>query len=378
MKSFFLFPAFAFFQFTICYAQVNKSVRSDNKLRSRLDSAVNKAAIIYMQDSNANGISIGICWHGKKYSYNYGEVKKGTGILPTADNFYNLGSVAKTFVATMLAEAVVEKKANLDDDIRKFLPGKYPNLEYHGHGIELVNLANHTSGLPAEFQNLSASARDSIKRMSLPQQVDFYSRYTADSLLSDLHHVKLDTMPGAQFHYNSNAMMLLILLLERIYHQPYEQIVTDYLKKQLEMYDTRTVLSKEDMKRLAQGYDSKNQPQQYANFKSYTGGPSMNSTVNDMLKYIQANLSEKDKAIWLTHQLTWGKKDGSGLGLGWMMDTENGIRYIYHDGNTKIGFNTLCLFYPDKGLGYIIIVNDNISQRRVGDIENNITQQLLK
>ena len=38
----------------------------------------------------------------------------------------------------------------------------------------------------------------------------------------------------------------------------------------------------------------------------------MNSTINDMLKYIQANLSEKDKAIRLTHQLTYGKEKGFG------------------------------------------------------------------
>ena len=36
----------------------------------------------------------------------------------------------------------------------------------------------------------------------------------------------------------------------------------------------------------------------------------MNSTINDMLNCIQANLSEEDKAIRLTHQLTYGKENG--------------------------------------------------------------------
>jgi CubicO group peptidase (beta-lactamase class C family) len=91
-------------------AQTTKPLLTDNKLKTFLDSAVQKAASIYMQDSNANGISIGIYKTGQKYFYNYGEVKKGSGKLPTADNFYNIGSVAKVFVTTLLAKAVVEKK----------------------------------------------------------------------------------------------------------------------------------------------------------------------------------------------------------------------------------------------------------------------------
>ena len=37
-----------------------------------------------------------------------------------------------------------------------------------------------------------------------------------------------------------------------------------------------------------------------------------------------------------------------------------------------------CVFYPDKDYGSIIIVNDNISQEKVGDIENTITRTLAK
>ncbi|HEY4876667.1 MAG TPA: serine hydrolase domain-containing protein [Puia sp.] len=359
-------------------AQSVKPLLTDNKLQTKIDSAVQKAAVIYMQDSNANGISIGIYRNGKKYIYNYGEVKKGTGILPSADNFYNLGSVAKTFVATMLAEAVIEHKVQLDDDIRRYLPSKYPNLEYEGQPIRLVNLANHTSGISKSLHNFPKAVSDSLKKLPLVEQINFYSRFNQDSLLEDLHHIKLDTIPGTKYHYNGSTMMLLILLLERIYHEPYEQIVTSYLQTHLNMYDTKTIISAEEIKRFAQGYDNKNQPQPYFNFKGFADAPSMNSTINDMLKYIEANLSEKDKAIKLTHQLTWGKKDGFGLGLAWMIDTDNGVKYIYHSGSTRIGFNTLCLFYPGKDYGVIIIVNDNISEQKVGDIENKITAELEK
>lgn len=61
-----------------------------------------------------------------------------------------------------------------------------------------------------------------------------------------------------------------------------------------------------------------------------------------------------------------------------MLNTDNGKRYIYHDDNTKIGFNTLFTLYPDDKLGIIIIANDTVDQKRVGEIENSIKQLILQ
>ncbi len=366
-----LFIIALFFCPTI-FAQINSPVFTDNKLKSKLDSAIDYAAKIYLQDSNTNGVSIGVYDKTKKYTYNYGKSK-----LATADNFYNIGSVAKTFVTTILAQAVVEKKLNLNDDIRKYLPGLYPNLQYNSKPILVVNLANHTSGLPRTFRLYSSTIQDSLKKLTIPEQVKFYSLYNQDSLLVDLMRIKLDTLPGTKFLYNSSAMMVLVLLLENIYRKPYEEIVTEYLRTHLKMYNTKPFLTVTEITNAVQGYSNNGKPQQFLNLRGFYFGPTMNTTINDMLKYIKANLSMRDKAIRLTHQLTYGKEKGFGIGLGWMMDNNsNGERYIYHDGNTKIGYNTLCTLYPSENLGFIIIVNDTLSQDKVGELENNIKQTL--
>src|SRR5207344_360266 len=110
---------------------------------------------------------------------------------------------------------------------------------------------------------------------------------------------KLDTLPGVKYRYNSSAMMLLVLLIERVYRQPYEQIITSYLQTHLKMYDTKPFLSDIEIKRAVQGYNNSSKPQRFLNLKGFYFGPTMNSTINDMLKYIQANLSEKDRSIRL-------------------------------------------------------------------------------
>jgi CubicO group peptidase (beta-lactamase class C family) len=198
-------------------------------------------------------------------------------------------------------------------------------------------------------------------------------------LLADLHQIKPDTIPGTKYQYNGNATMLLMLLIEKIYQQPYEMVVTEYLKKHLSMYDTKSILSANEIKRMSQGYNDENEPQQYSNYTGFIGGPSMNSTVDDMLKYIEANILEKDKAIKLTHQLTWGNTNGFAMGLGWMINTDDyNERFIYHDGHTGIGFNTHCIIYPKQQLGFIVIVNDIIDQDRVTKLEKSIWEELYQ
>jgi CubicO group peptidase (beta-lactamase class C family) len=351
-------------------------VKTNNPLKSYLDSVVDKGATAYMATPGTVGLAIGIYRNGVSHFYSYGESKKGTRQLIRADQYFNLGSVAKTYVGTMLAEAVIEKKANLNDDIRKYLPGNYPNLAYNGHPVRLVDIANHTSGMPPSPRNFPAWVMDSLAKLPLSRQITFYSTYNQDSLLKDMHHFKIDTIPGTKYRYNGNAMMVLTLLLEHIYNQPYEQLVTHYLKTHLQLYDTRTQVPAGEFNRFVQGYDAHGVPQRYVNTKMFYGGPSMNSTMNDMLQYLKVNVEENDPAIVLTHQVTWGNPKDFALGLNWMLDLENGKKDYYHAGHTGIGFNTLCEFYPEEHLGIMIVVNDNISQDKLSALENAIKKNL--
>jgi CubicO group peptidase (beta-lactamase class C family) len=371
-----------------CWSQA-ENLLTNNPLKNKLDTAVQVAAADYMANPGTVGLSIAIYQDGRSFIYNYGESKKGTGQLIKANQLFNLGSVAKTFIGIMLAEAVIEKKANLKDDIRKYLPGKYPNLQYEGHPVRLIDIANHTSGLPKSSRNFPAKIMDSIKNLSLPKQLDFFAMYNQDTLMKDMHNFKLDTIPGTKYEYNGNAMTILILLLERIYHQPYEQLVTNYLNNHLGLYDTRTKVPVNQLNRFIQGYKDASRPVQWYDLKVnktneintnlfYPGGPSMNSTMSDMLKYVIANVKETDPAIKLSHKNTFSQSDSTGLGLSWMIRNNNGKRSLYHSGRTGIGFSTLCVVYPEDRIGIMILVNDNLSQDNVSILGDKIRMALSK
>lgn len=358
-------------------AQDSRRISTDNRLKNYVDSAVQLAVGNHTRDSNFIGISIGIYKDGRQFTYNYGEIKKGSHVLPGSNDLYDIGSVAKVFVTTMLAKAVIDKKADLNNDIRNYLPGKYPNLSYKNHPVKLVNLANHTSGLPDLSRDYTESTIDSVMKLDPAGLENFYAVYTADSLLKDMHHFTVDTVPGTKYRYNGNAMEVLLLLIERIYHAPYEKVITGFLQSHFKMYNTKITLSPAEKKRLVPGYDENGEPQPYVNFNGYRAAPGINSTINDMLKFIAANIKETNPAIKLAHQPTYTRTDTSSIGLGWMIEKKNNERMIYHSGRGS-GITTLCTIYPEKHTGFIIISNDGVSEGYLFRMEELLKNELYR
>lgn len=68
--------------------RLSERVLTDNQLKSRMDSIVDENASIYMSHPKTIGLSIGVLKNGKTYTYNYGEVKKGSGKVPTSLSSY--------------------------------------------------------------------------------------------------------------------------------------------------------------------------------------------------------------------------------------------------------------------------------------------------
>ena len=174
-----------------CSAQANKiEVPTDNKLRTALDSLVDQALLTFFKNTSRVGISIGIIENGKASIYNYGSTQKGKPQLPTGNTVYELASITKTFGSNLLAKAVVDKKMNLNDDIRKYLKEDYPNLNYNGTPIALLNLVNLTSGLPncMPDKDIFAKADPDF----IPYILDsVHTTYTRKDFYRDLHQVKL-------------------------------------------------------------------------------------------------------------------------------------------------------------------------------------------
>ena len=89
---------------------------------------------------------------GKTWSYTAGVADLKTKKPMKADFRFRIGSVTKTFIATVLLQLSGENRLNLDDSIEKWLPGVIQGNGYDGNQITIRQILNHTSGI-ADYIN---------------------------------------------------------------------------------------------------------------------------------------------------------------------------------------------------------------------------------
>ena len=330
-----------------CFAQGQKQ-------RPDLPAALQTAVKTFMADTSRVGISAGIYRAGKTYVYNAGTIEKHPRKEPTAATLYEIGSITKTFTGALLAQAVVDKKAKMDDDIRLYLHGSYPNLAYKGQPVQLYQLINHTSGLPFLLPNtldLSRYPPDTIPYLVATQQ----KNYSKEAFLRDLHAVTLDTIPGTRFGYSNAASQLLGFLLENMYASTYPQLLQQYILRPAGMSNT-VVSTDKKTATFATGYNAKGVPMPYNPAIMLPAG-GIYAGVADMLHYLKFQLDEKNEIIRLSHQPTFGNANDFAVGLNWKMKkSPNGIRKIWQSGGT-FGFSSYCVIYPDLGVGIVLLSN---------------------
>ena len=312
--------------------------RSDNRLRDGLDSAVHGAAVDLLSRSRAVGLAIGVfSADGTVRSYGYGSTSLARAALPTPHTRYAIASITKTFTATLLAQAVVEGRLRLDDDVRRYLPGEYPNLAFAGHPIRLSHLITHLSGLPRNFPDSAIPA----------------STADRDRFYRELHRAVLDTIPGARLSYSNSGAQLLGFILERVYEHPLETLLAARITRPLEMRETKIGLTQSERAPMARGYDSAGAAIDPSRFTSLQAAGALTSTVADMVRYLQWHAAERDSAVRLTHQpnLTMGSY---AEGLNWQMISRDARRTIWQDGGLP-GYTSLAAFSPELGVGVVIL-----------------------
>jgi CubicO group peptidase (beta-lactamase class C family) len=69
------------------------------------------------------------------------------GKAPDADTLFEIGSISKTFTATLLAEAAVKGEVKIDEPLRDLLP-TFAIPSHDGREITLADIAEQHSGLP--------------------------------------------------------------------------------------------------------------------------------------------------------------------------------------------------------------------------------------
>lgn len=185
--------------------------------QQKMDSLFN-----YLSQKNQIMGSLAIFENGKKtYTKSFGYADVETQQKANAQTLYRIGSISKTFTATIIMQLVEEGKLKLDTKLAKFYP-QLPNASK----ITVEELLDHHSGL-FNFTN----KQDYTTWMQTPQ--------TKGELLAKFKENGTDFEPGEKGEYSNTNYVLLSFIAEDVTGKTFEKIFQNRIVKPLQLKRTR-------------------------------------------------------------------------------------------------------------------------------------------
>lgn len=257
-----------------------------------------------------------------------------------AESLFEIGSLTKTFTATILAEEILARRVHLNDPVQGYLPSSIRLPNYHGQPITMEDLATQTSGLPRLPTNMDTDAPDP------------YAHYGAEQLTAFVNEYRLTRPPGSSYEYSNLGVGILALALSVHAHQRYETLVSHAVLRPLNMHSTFVDVPRRLKGRLVVGHYENEGVAPVWHFRLFAGAGGLRSSLTDMLRYLAANMSKQSlNGACELAQPPLRQIPGAKIGLIWMI-WRNWM--IWHNGETA-GFHSFIGLTPDRRRGIVIL-----------------------
>ena len=315
------------------------------------------------------GICMGAIDHQTQAIKCYGRVSPGAKKKPSRTTLFQIGSVSKTFTATLLALRVNSGAVGLEDPVKQYVPAG-PDGTQVPDSMTLLDLADHYSGL----------SRDTPSGERPPATSESYLSEAGPCSASSSCRVG---RPGQHYSYSNYGFGVLGELLARrdgfsdgassAWEQDNQANITDPLG----MPDTHSWFGWRAVSQKT--FDARRaRPRRHAVPPYFPPAPyadaaaGLYSSANDMMKWMSFSmglsgtndLNAARPYLYDTAALLRPREDQSDkrrrVGLAWRVDTHGSgksrVQCVYKDGLTR-GFTTSMIFIKGRNIGAFVMLN---------------------
>ncbi len=306
---------------------------------SKLPELTFDEALEYTTRNNKNAIiTVGILKDGQSSFQVYGENGEE---LPEERHIYEIGSITKTFTASLISKAIQEDKINSDNTIDNYL-----NLPEGKHYPTIKQLLTHTSGYKAYYFEAPMISNFFAGRN------DFYG-ISDEMLLKKITDINLRDKDYS-FNYSNFGFAVLGSVLEVVYQQEYPILMNTYIHEELQLQNTKISDKSGD---LGHYWD-------WREGDAYLSAGAITSDIADMLSYAQMQFDGSDYMKQCHESLRVINASNSSykamginldeIGMSWIIDKTNNL--IWHNGGTG-DYNSYIGFSPDSRTAVIVLSN---------------------
>ncbi|MCH7309759.1 class C beta-lactamase [Acinetobacter sp. ANC 4805] len=368
-----------------CYSSVWAQPLSEQQVKEIVDQQFKPLLDQY----KIPGLAVAVTLKGQHYFVNYGVASKQSNQPMSNKTLFELGSVSKTFNATLAGYAQAQRQLSLSDHPAKYFP-ELKNTAVNKATI--LNLGTYTAGgFPLQFPDEVISQQDMVQYFQTWQP---------------------KTKVGAARQYSNPSIGLMGYVTALAMKKPYTELLEKTLFPQLGLTQSFIHVPEQQMPQYAWGYKN-DQPIRVAAGMLDAEAYGVKSSSSDMLKFLDAQIYPQklkqplQTAIEATH-VGYFKVGAMTQGLGWeqyaypvqletllqgnssKMALEShaatpikqpkraSAATLFNKTGSSNGFGAYAAFIPQQEIGIVMLANTNFPNEARITASYHVMQQLLQ
>lgn len=312
-----------------------------------------------VRNGRSNCIVVGIIDHGTEKYISAGWPFEGRSEEADEETVFEIASVTKVFVTTILADLVLKGHLSLDDPLIKYLPDSLIFRDVNCKKITLEHLATHTSGLSAILD------KPDLRRLK-----EYRENFSHDDLIQALETYQLPHSPGTTFDYSNYNMGFLAYVICKVTNKELETLFQEVICAPFQMQNTTMHLTDEQEALFATGYIRPGRPTSHVVWgTAEAGAAALRSNARDLITferklfYEDSHLNDAAK-LAVKARFDSTQFNHTQIGLGWFITEGRNSLTVGHGGSVD-GFQSMFMYDTVNHRGVVVLSN---SSREITDI----------
>ncbi|WP_410879412.1 DUF3887 domain-containing protein [Myroides sp. DW712] len=291
----------------------------------------------------------------KDNQVHYYGLKKKSSVLRDVDNkrgLFALGTFTSIFTNTMLAQADVEGKVKLWEEINTFYPQPFKDTL----SFSFSSLANGSAMLPF-FPKITLVRDDLVSKKNNKRNkgLPFGNASIANYLAND---IELDTLK-VRGRFSIFGSSVLGDALSRVYQKPYAELFQTKIINRYQLSSTYLIKPKRvkvvgSFGKVDLGLNNK------ANYMDiFLPSTQGYSTVEDLTTYIQSYFDPQYPELTLMQKPTYMITPDDWISLGWRLNFFGPQESLYFHRGIDVAYSNFISFSPERKEGIIVLANSS-------------------
>jgi CubicO group peptidase (beta-lactamase class C family) len=301
------------------------------------------------------GVAVGVHHEGTQQYAVHGVTSVENPLPVDQDTLFAIGSIGKTFTATLVMRLVDAGKIDLDERVRAYVPELRLQDEQVAAEVTVKHLLNHTSGFEGDRIVDTGEGDDALAR--------FVETLADARQLAPL---------GSELAYNNAAVKVAGRVVEKVTDQTFEQALSELVLRPLGLDHTLLTLRDIMTRRFCCGHTQHPdgtttvyRPWNFSRSEVPAGGR-VASSVRDQIAWARFHLGHdvargsadvlSADTLQQMKEPTAGEASGARVGIIWGLRDVQGVRLVEHGGAQPGQYSDLVLA-PERDFALSVLVN---------------------